>query len=117
MYAIMLMAFTRIAPVDDINRAVGAVIEVDAAEPAVGGLGDVGLVAGDVAPAFAVEPIDVDPAAVEVEGEQLAAVFGGPVVAKTDARAAVRVPAAEFVAGGVPFGAPPAATVVVMKMV
>src|SRR5438067_1333633 len=117
MDAVVFMAFAGVGPVDDIDRAVGAVVEIDAAEPGVGGLGDVGFVAGDVAAAFALEPIDIDAAAVEVERKQLAAVFGWPVVAQIDARAAVSVAAAELVAGGVAFGGPPAAAVVIVKMV
>src|SRR5438309_10228971 len=97
MHAVVFMAFASVGPVDDIGGAVGAVVEVDAAKPGVGGLGDVGLMAGDVAAALAVEAIDVDAAAVEVEGEELAAVFGGPVVAEIDASAAVGVAAAELV--------------------
>src|SRR4051812_7329625 len=94
MDAVVFMAFARVGPIDDINRAVGAVVEVDAAEPGVGGLGDVRHMPADVAAAFAVEAIDVDPAAVEIEGEEFAAVFGGPVVAEVDAGAAVGVAAA-----------------------
>ena len=117
MDAIVFVAFAGVGPVDDVDRAVGAVVEVDAAEPGVGGLGDVGLVAGDVAAAFAVEPIDVDAAAVEVEGEELAAIFGGPVVAEIDAGAAVGVAAAELVDGVVLERFFPAAAGVVVKMV
>ena len=60
-----------------------------------------GCVMGDVAAAVAFEPIDVDPAAVEVEREELAAIFGGPVVAQVDHGAAVGVAAAELVVDGV----------------
>ena len=97
---VVLVAFSCVAPIQHIDGAVGAVVEVDAAEPGVGGEGHVGFMAGDVAAAFALEPIDVDAAAVEVEGEELAAVFGGPVVAEIDARAAVGVAAAESVVAG-----------------
>src|SRR5262245_66078812 len=97
--AVVFVACAGVGPVDDIDGTVGTIVEVDAAEPGVGGLGDVGLVAGDVAAAVALEPIDVDAAAVEVERQQLAAIFGGPVVAEVDAGAAVGVAAAELVAG------------------
>src|SRR6476661_10159362 len=117
MDSVVLVAFARVAPVDEIDGAVGAVVEIDATEPLVFREGDVGLVAGDVAAPFALQAIDVDPPAVEVERQEFAAVFGGPVVAQIDARAAVGVAAAELVARGVAFGGPPAAAVVVMKMV
>src|SRR5215207_8797783 len=99
MHAIVFVAFAGVGPVDDVNGAVGAVVEVNAAKPLVFGEGDVGFVADDVAAAFAVEAIDVDAAAVEVESEELATVFGGPVVAEVDAGTAVRVAAAEGVSG------------------
>src|SRR5262245_9274094 len=97
MDTIVFVTFAGVGPVDDVNGTVGAVVEVDAAEPGVGRLGDVVLVAGNVAAAFALEPIDVNAAAVEVEGEELTTVFSGPVVAQVDARAAVGVAAAERV--------------------
>ena len=58
-----------------------------------------------------------NPPAVQVERQQLAAIFGWPVVPQIDARAAMCMTAAELVARGVPFGRSPAAAVVVVKMV
>src|SRR5262249_44761826 len=95
--SIVLVTFARVAPVDNVHSAVGAVVEIHAAKPGVGCKGDVGLVAGDVAGTLALQSIDVDPAAVEIERQQFAAVFGGPVVAQIDAGAAVGVAAAELV--------------------
>ena len=104
--AVVFVTFAGVGPVDDIDGAVGAVVEVDAAEPGVGGLGDVGGVVADVAAAVAFEPIDVDAAAMEIEREQLAAIFGGPIVAQINAGPAVGVAAAELIVDGVvTFGA------------
>src|SRR3954454_15739191 len=115
MHAIVLVAFARVAPVDHIDRSIGTVIQVDAAEPFVFRQSDIGLVAGDVARAFTLEPIDVDPPAVQIERQQLSAVFGGPIIAQINARAAVGMSAAELVASGVAFAGPPATAVVVME--
>ena len=73
----MVVALAGIAPVEDEHAAVGAVAQVDAAEPGIGREEDVGLVAADVAAARAFEPLDVDAPAVEVQGEELAAVGAG----------------------------------------
>ena len=49
---------------------------------------------GDVAAALAHEHVAVEPLAVDVEREDVAAIFGGPVVAEIDHAAAVGVAAA-----------------------
>ena len=67
--AVVVVALAGIAPVEHEHAAVGAVAQVDAAKPGVGGEEDVGLVAPDVAAARAFEPLDVDAPAVEVQGE------------------------------------------------
>ena len=97
MDAVVLVALAGVAPVEHEDAAVGAVAEVDAAEPGVAGEEDVGLVAADVAAPVALEPLDVDPPAVEVQGEELAAVGVGPLVGQVDHQAAVGVAAAAAV--------------------
>ena len=51
MDAVVLVALAGVAPVEDEHAAVGAVAEVDAAEPGVAGEEHVGLVPADVAAA------------------------------------------------------------------
>ena len=73
MDAVVVVALAGIAPVEDEHAAIGAISEVDAAEPGIGREEDVGLVPPDVAAARSFEPLDVDAPAVKVEREQLAA--------------------------------------------
>src|SRR5207253_2411226 len=79
--------------------------------------GDVRLVARDVAAPLAIEPIDVDSPAVEIERQQFAAVFGRPLVGQIDHRPAVSVAAAELVAPPAVFAYAPAAAALEMKMI
>ncbi len=94
MDALVVVALAGIAPVEDVHAAVGSVAQVDAAEPRVLGEEDVRLVAADVSAALALEPLDVHPPAVEIQGEELAAILGRPLVGQVDHQAAVRVAAA-----------------------
>ncbi len=82
--AVALVALAGVAPVEDEDAAVGAVAQVDAAEPGVGREEDVGLVAADVAAARSLEPLDVHAPAVEVQGEELAPVSSRPLVGQVD---------------------------------
>ena len=82
------VAFAGVAPVEDEDAAVGAVAQVDAAEPGVAEEQAVVAVFADVAGAAALEDFLICAAAVVVEREQLAAIRGGPVVAQVDHRAA-----------------------------
>ncbi len=91
------MAFAAVAPVGDEDVAVGAGEEVDAAEPFVFGLHEIGCVLADIAAAFAVEGVHVDAVAVEIAGEDGAVVFLGPEAALIDEHADVGVAAAELV--------------------
>src|SRR5207253_885667 len=63
-HAAGLVAFAGVVPVEDVDAAVGAHGQVDAAEVRVVGLEDVGFVFGDVAGAAALQSFDVDAAAV-----------------------------------------------------
>ena len=92
--AVVVVAFADVGPVDEEDAAVGAVGEVEAAEPRVGGGEKIGGVLADVAGAVAFEEVRVHAAAVQVHGENGAAIFIGPVVALIDHQPAVGVAAA-----------------------
>lgn len=94
--AVVVVAFAGVGPVGDEDVAVGAGEEVDAAEPLILGLHEVGGVFAGVAAAFAFQFVHVDAVAVEVAGEHGAVVFFGPVAALVDEHADVGVAAAEF---------------------
>src|SRR5687768_13398401 len=94
-----VVAFAGVGPIGDIDGAIGAVFGVESAEPGVFGERKIGRMLGDVAAAVPIQPVANQSLAVDVEQEGVAAVFGGPVVAKVDHAAAVGVPAAEFVVG------------------
>ena len=91
----VFVAFTGVAPVENVHRAVGAVTEVDAAEPRISGVQHVWLMLADEARAFSFELLDVHSPTVQVERQQTTAILRGPVVAEIDRRSAVSVPAAE----------------------
>ena len=85
-----------VAPVDDVGRTVGTVLQVNAEESGVGRehhveAGVEGLVAGTGADVVLL----VDLLAVQVEREEILAVDLGPVVAEVDHRADVRVAAVD----------------------
>ena len=98
--AVVVVALAGVAPVEHEDAAVGAIAQVDAAEPGVRGEVDVRLVAADVSAPAPFQPLDVEPPAVEIEGEELAAVRLGPLVGEVDHQSAVRVAAAEAVVFG-----------------
>ena len=85
-----------------IDAAVGAVLHGDAAEPRVVRERKVRLVLGDVAAPFALQLVAVEPLAVDVEREGVAAILGRPVVAQVDHAAAVGVAAAGVAVGSLP---------------
>jgi len=97
----VFVALAGVGPVEEIDGAVGAGGEVDAAEEGVAGEEEVLTVFGDVAGALAFEDFLVGAFAVEVEGEEVAAVLLGPVLALVDHHADVGVAAAELVGGTV----------------
>src|SRR4051794_4843373 len=101
MDAVVLVALSGIAPVEDEETAIGTVGQVDAAKPGIGGERGVGFVPADVAGAFTLEPLNIHAPAVEVEGEQLAAVRLGPLVGKVDGKSAMGMPSAAPLVFGV----------------
>ena len=92
--AVVLVAFTNVRPVEHEDAAVGAVAEIDAAEPRVGGREKIRRVFADVAAAAAFEAVHVGAEAVEIQREEGAAIRVGPVVALINHEAAVGVAAA-----------------------
>ena len=93
--SIVLMAFTGVGPIEDVNAPIGAVIEVNAAEPGIVEFHEIGLVFADSSGPSALEAFLVDAAAVEVEREESVFVLGGPTAALINHEAAVGVTAAK----------------------
>ena len=75
------VAFAGVAPVEDVHTAVGAVTQVDAAEPAVAEEQAVVAMFADVAGAAALEYFLICAATEVVQHVQFAAIRVGPVVA------------------------------------
>ena len=71
---VVLVALAGVGPVGDVDAAVGAVLQLQAAEPGVVGEQEVRAVRGDVAGALALEAVVVDAVAVDVAGEERVAV-------------------------------------------
>ena len=72
MDAVAVVAIAGVAPIEDKNAAVGSVAQINAAEPWVGREEHIRLMAADVAAAGTLEPLDVHPAAVEIQRQELA---------------------------------------------
>src|SRR5262245_28402359 len=81
---LIIVTFAGVAPIADVDAAVGAVVDCDATEPGIVRKQKILAVMGDVARAFAFEQIVVDAIAVQIAGEQAAAILLGPVVAKVN---------------------------------
>ena len=97
MHAVVVVAFASVGPVGDEDISIRAGEEVDAAEPFVFGLHEVGRVLAGVSAAFADEFVHVDAVAVQVAGEHSTMIFLGPQTALIDQHADVGVTTAEFV--------------------
>ena len=95
MHARILMALAGIAPVDEIDGAVGTIRHLDAAEPRIAGKQDVGLVAADVAAPFALQAFDVHPPAVLIERQQPSAILRRPLLSQVNRHADVGVATAQ----------------------
>jgi hypothetical protein len=91
---VVIVALAGITPVENVDASVWPIGQVDAAKPGVLGEEDIGLMPADGSAPLALEPLDVHPPAVEVEGEQLAAIFRRPLVGQVDHQPAVGVAAA-----------------------
>ena len=95
--AILIVALADIAPIKDGDGAVWSLTKLDAAEPLVVRLQDVGLVLHDERAALALDAFDVHATSVQIERHELVAILRRPVVALVDHHADVRMPAAETV--------------------
>ena len=95
--AVLVVALADVAPVQNRHRAVRSLAELDAAEPRVVGLQDVGLMLHDQRAANALDGFDVHAPTVEVQRHELVAIRRGPVLALVDHHADVCVPAAEVI--------------------
>ena len=89
-----VMAFAGVGEIADVHAAVGAVGEGDAHKPRVARAHQIPLVAGGVAATLACKAIVVDAPAVDVVHENIAAIFGRPIVSQINHRAAVRMASA-----------------------
>ena len=108
------VALAGVAPVEDEAAAVGAGADFDAAKPWIVAEEDIGLVFANVAAAIALQTLHVGASAVHVEGEELVAVFDGPLIGLVDHHADVRVAATEVVGLAIAGFAPRASAVVVV---
>ena len=91
------MTFAGVAPVEDEHAAVGTVTEFHAAKPRVARREKVRRVPADVAGTAAFEEFLIRAPAVQIHSEQMAAVFGRPVVAEINHHPDVRVTTTESV--------------------
>ena len=81
---VALVAFTDIRPVENEYTAVRPVAQLNAAEPQVAGLHHVLGMAAHVAGPLTVQRVPVDPATMQVQRENLTAIFLRPVVRAID---------------------------------
>ena len=90
-YTIVVVAFSVVGPVAEIDATCRAVFEFHASKPGRVDLQEIWFVFGDVAAAFAFDTFDVHAAAVGVAHERLAPVFLREVLAVVQHQAAVTV--------------------------
>ena len=79
-----LMAFAPVRPVGEVDRAIGTVFQLEAAEPGVVDREEIALVVSDVARSLAFEPVVVGAMAVDIEREQAVPEPFGPVISQVD---------------------------------
>ena len=87
----VVVAFSGVAPVDEIDRAVGSVGDLDANHPGIGRMEHVGRVTANVAAALAIELLDVHAAAVLIEREEFSLILLGPLSATVDGHTDMRM--------------------------
>ena len=88
------VAFARVAPVEHEHAAIGTVTEFHAAEPGIARKQKIRPMPSDVTRAAAFEDFLIHAAAMQVDREQPAIIFRGPIVAEVNHHAHVRVAAA-----------------------
>ena len=94
MDAVVLVAFTHVGPVGDVNAAVGAVDQLDTPEPGILAEQEVGCMDAGISGPFAFQAVLVEPLAMQVDGIQFTSITIGPVATQVDHHAAVRMSAA-----------------------
>jgi hypothetical protein len=92
-----LVTFTRVAPVQDEHSAVGAVTEVHAAEPGIACEETILPVMAHIAGTVAFKDLLIRAEPMQVQSEQVTAVFGWPIVPQINHHPDVRMAAAESV--------------------
>ena len=97
MDAVLIVALTDIAPVENRDSAVWSLPELDAAEPLVVRLQDVGLMLHDQRATLPLYALNVHASSMQIERHELVAILRRPVVALVDHHADMRVPATEAV--------------------
>ena len=90
-----LVTFAYVAPVEHEHSSIRTITEFHAAKPRIATKEKVRPVPAYVAGTAAFEDFLICAQAVQVQGEQVAAIFGGPVVAEINHHPHVRVTAAE----------------------
>ena len=116
--AIVFVALAGVAPIGEEDAPVWCGEEIDATEPGVADVEEIGEMRGEIAAALGEEFFAIEAPAVEVDGEELVMEFGGPGVALVDEATFVSVTAAEGV--GAIFFAPgflPLAGIIPVEMI
>ena len=97
MNAIFLVTLTDVAPVQNRHRAVWALAELDATEPRIVRLQNIGLVLHHQGAAHSLDGFDVHAPAMHIKGHQLIAVRGRPVITLINHHPDVRVAATKVI--------------------
>src|SRR5262245_42354236 len=93
MRLVVVVTLPRVVPVADVHPAVVRLVYPQGPEPLVIGEEEVVTVLEDIPRPRLLQPIDVQPTAVDIAHEQAVAVLGWPGVAEVEHRPGVRVPA------------------------
>jgi hypothetical protein len=99
----LIVALADVGPVGQVDAAIGTVLELHAAEPAISRDEKILGVWSGVSRSLSNQAILVDAPAVRVADEHRVAVFRGPGTAEVDHPAAMGMPAAEFSMDAVSF--------------
>ena len=95
--AVLVVTLADVTPIEDGDGAVGALAELDSAEPLIIRLQDVWLVLHDERAALPLDGFNVHASAMQVQRHELVAILRRPVIALIDHHADVRMPATEAV--------------------
>src|SRR5262249_9031048 len=95
--SIVFVTFARVGPIQHVNAAIGAVVEVNTSEPRVFKFHEIGLVFADGSGTDALETFLIDAPAMEIESKEAILVLRGPTAALINHEAAMRVAAAQCI--------------------